>query len=80
MDYFLYAASGCILKSLYYRKWTVQKGAGCDGLCRSMAERSYPLPKVRGGGLEEQPHIHGAVAVQEGREELLQVHSQEGRL
>ena len=29
------------------------------------------MPKVRGGGLEEQPHIQGAAAVQEGREELL---------
>ena len=45
-----------------------------------MSPASYPSPKVRGGGLEEQLHIHGAVAVQEGREELLQVHSQEGRL
>ena len=58
----------------------MQKGTGCDGLCRSMAERSYPSPKVRGGGLEEQPHVHGELAAQEGREELLQVPGQEGRL
>ena len=38
-----------------------------------MAGRSYPMPKARGGGQEEQPHVQGAVAarVQEGREELL---------
>ena len=41
---------------------------GCDGPRRSVAQRSYPTPKVRGGSLEELPHIHGAVAVrvQEG--------------
>ena len=35
-----------------------------------VAERSYPMPKVRGGGREEQPHVQGAVAAraQEGRE------------
>ena len=27
------------------------------------AGRSYPPPKARGGGREEQPHIQGAVAV-----------------
>ena len=34
-----------------------------------VAERSYPTPKVRDGGREEQPHIQGVVAVwaQEGR-------------
>ena len=38
------------------------------------------MPEVRGGGREEQPHIQGAAAawVQEGREELLHVQSQEG--
>ena len=32
------------------------------------AGRSYPMPKVRGGGHKEQPHVQGAVAaqVQEG--------------
>ena len=36
---------------------------------------SYPMPKVRGGGREEQPHVQGAAAMwaQEGREELLHV-------
>ena len=28
--------------------------AGCDGPCRSMAERSYPTPEVRGSGWERQ--------------------------
>ena len=44
------------------------------------AERSYPTPEVRGSGQEEQPHIQGAVAAlaQEGREELLHLHGQEG--
>ena len=37
------------------------------------------MPKVRGGGLEEQPHIQGAAAVQEGREELLHMQGQEGQ-
>ena len=46
-----------------------------------MAGRSYPMPKARGGGQEEQPHVQGAVAarVQEGREELLHIQSQEGQ-
>ena len=45
------------------------------------AERSYPLPKARGSGREEQPHLQGAVAtrVQEGLEELFHVQGQEGR-
>ena len=40
------------------------------------------MPKVRGGGWEEQPHLLGAAAVkaQEGLEELLHVQGQEGRL
>ena len=33
----------------------MQKCADCDGLLRSSAKRSYPLPKVRDGGREEQP-------------------------
>ena len=39
------------------------------------AGRSYPMTEVRGGGLEEQPHVQGAVAVpaQEDLEELLHV-------
>ena len=36
---------------------TVQKRSGCDGLCRSGAERSYPMPEFRGGGWEELPHV-----------------------
>ena len=43
---------------------------------RRMAERSYSIFKVRrGGGLEEQPHLQGAVAawVQEGLKELFKV-------
>ena len=40
-----------------------------------MAKRSYPMPEVRVGGQEEQPHVQGAAAAraQEGREELLHV-------
>ena len=30
------------------------------------AERSYPMPEVRGGGWEELPHIQGAAAEQRG--------------
>ena len=38
------------------------------------------MPKARGGGHEEQPHVQGAVAgrAQEGLEELSQVEGQEG--
>ena len=45
-----------------------------------VAERSYPMPEVRGCGPEEQPHIQGvaAVRVQEGGEELLHVQDQAG--
>ena len=35
------------------------KCSGCDGLCRSTAERSYPTPEVRGGSWEELPHVQG---------------------
>ena len=48
----------------------------------AVAERTNLMPEVRGSGLEEQPHIKGAAAVrvQDGREELLHVQGQEGRL
>ena len=38
------------------------------------------MPEVRGGGREEQPHVHRAVAAraQEGQEELLHIQGQEG--
>ena len=52
---------------------------GCDGA--GMAERSYPTPKARGSGREDQPHIQGAVAAraQEGLEELSHIEGYEGR-
>ena len=42
------------------------------------AERSYPTPKARGRGWEEQPHLQGAVAAQaqECLEELFHVQGQ----
>ena len=42
------------------------------------AERSYPMPKARGSGREEQLHFQGMVAawVQEGLEELFHVQGQ----
>ena len=45
------------------------------------AGRSYPAPKARGGGQEEQPDIQGVVAVwvQEGLEEPSHAKGQEGR-
>ena len=45
------------------------------------AGRSYPTPKTRGSGWEDQPHVQGAVAVraQEGLEELSHVEGQEGQ-
>ena len=50
----------------------------CDGA--GLAERSYPMPEVRGGGQEEQPQVQGVMAAraQEGQEELLHVQGQEG--
>ena len=41
--------------------------------------RSYPTPKARGGGPEDQPHVQGAARAQEGLEELSRVESQEGQ-
>ena len=39
------------------------------------------MPKARGGGREDQPHVQGAMAaqVQEGLEELSHFEGQEGR-
>ena len=43
----------------------VQKGGGCDGRCRSAAERSYPVSKVKAAAAlcrssrEELPHVQG---------------------
>ena len=39
-----------------------------------------PTPEAKGGGLEDQPHIRGALAAraQEGLEELFHVEGQEG--
>ena len=44
-------------------------------------ERSNRTTEARGGGLEDQPHVQGAVAVraQEGLEELSHVEGQEGQ-
>ena len=46
-----------------------------------VAERSYPTPEARGRGLEDQPHLQGAVAAraQEGLEELFYLQGQNGR-
>ena len=43
------------------------------------AAESYPTSEVRGSGLEDQPHVQGAVAAraQEGLEELSHVEGQE---
>ena len=42
----------------------------------------FPMPEVRGGGREKQPHVHGEAAAQaqEGREELLHIQGQGGWL
>ena len=44
------------------------------------AVKTYPTPKARGGGQEDQPHIQGAVATraQEGLEKLSHIEGQEG--
>ena len=46
---------------------------------RRGSPEELPLPKARGGGREELPHIQGAVAAraQEGLEELYHVQGQE---
>ena len=48
---------------------------------KAAAGRSNPTTEARGGGLEDQPHVQGAVAAwaQEGLEELSHVEGQEGR-
>ena len=58
------------------------RGATAHPKPGAVAGRSYPMPEVRGGNREKQPHIQGAVAAQaqEGREELLHVQGQEGWL
>ena len=47
----------------------------------SVAKRSYPMSEARGNGLEEPPHVQGAVAAlaQEDLEELSHVEGQEGQ-
>ena len=47
----------------------------------SAGKRSHPTSEVRGGGREDQPHVHGALAVQaqEGLEEISHVEGQEGQ-
>ena len=72
---------GCILSEISIMThsilgsptWQWPRLPGCNGAVT--AERSYPMPKARGGSREEQPHVQGAVAVwvQEGLEELLHV-------
>ena len=46
----------------------------------SMAKRIYPTSEARGGGLEDQPHVQGAVDewAPEGLEELSHFEGQEG--
>ena len=65
---------------------------GCDGAVTAersyptsevgaAAGTSYPTSEVRGGGLEELPHLQGVVVAwaQEGLEQLSHVEGQEGR-
>ena len=58
------------------------RGATARPRSGAAAGRSYPTSEVRGCGREEQPRVQGATAVQaqEGREQLLHVQGQEGRL
>ena len=37
--------------------WTTQKSASCDRMGRSVAERSYPSPKVRDSDQERQAAV-----------------------
>ena len=45
------------------------------------AGRSHPMSEARGGVLEDQPHVQGAMAAQaqEGLEKLSHVEGQEGQ-
>ena len=47
----------------------------------AVAERSHPVPKARGGGRKDQPHLQGGVAAwaQEGLEEPSHAEGQEGQ-
>ena len=47
----------------FLKKAVSQKCSSYEELRRSMAKRSYPTPKVGGGGQEEQPHVQGAVGL-----------------
>ena len=60
----------------------IKQSVGGGDSAQSMAERSYPTSKVRGGNWEERPHVQGAVAAQAqvGLEELFHVQGQEGQL
>ena len=59
-----------------------QRATTCPRSGAAVAERSHPTSEVRGPAREELPHLQGAAAagVLEGREELLHVQGQEGRL
>ena len=60
-------------------KWTGIGGFNSDD--HYISERSYPMPKVRGGGQEEQPprpRSHGC-SVAKGPRELFHVQGQEGQ-
>ena len=56
------------------------QGGGVGGGSREELPHA-PMPKARGRGQEDQPHIQGAVAAwaQEGLEELSHVEGQEGQ-
>ena len=45
----------CLEESYDQPRQHIRSLESLDGPCRSMAEKSYPLPKVRGSGREEQP-------------------------
>ena len=48
-----------MVRHVYGLQTVRQKCAGCDGQHRSIAERSYPSPEVRGGSRRELPHVWG---------------------
>ena len=59
--------------------WGQGQKPGGPHAWRAAAKRSYPTSEARGGGLEEQLHVQGAVAAQaqEKLEELSHIEGQE---
>ena len=68
-DYFQFALiHGCNIPGSYAILLFTASDLASITRSGAAARRSYPIPEVKGGSQEEQPHVQGAVAaqVQEG--------------